>query len=246
LASNLDPEEVEMKIAKKYVRFGGKDTLEVGCGDGRLTFQYASETRSARAIDPSRKAIASAKKKVPKELGAKLRFHVGRGEDLNFPDESFDVVFFSWSLCCTDMSAMGKSVSEAWRVLRRGGLLASVQPSLQQPFHYGMVGYLIDRNFGPVPLQDEAYAQSRLALRYSSLVEKRFDLVDEEEFPNYTYYDTEEELTKSFLSGRKERYKTLDKRTKHLVREVIRARGTKTKRGIRTRENAVLTVLKKR
>jgi ubiquinone/menaquinone biosynthesis C-methylase UbiE len=245
LVISVDPEGIEIKVTKKYVSFDRKDVLEVGCGDGRLTFQYAPETKSVTAIDPSRKAIASAKKKVPKKLVGILKFQVGRGEELDLPGESFDVVFFSWSLCCTDMSAMGRAVSKAWRVLRPQGLLASIQPSLQQPFHYGMAGYLIDRNFGPVPQEDEAYAQSRLALKHSSLVERRFVLVAEEEFPNYTYYSTERELLRSLVAGKKERYKLLDGKAKGHVRQVVRETGVKTSRGIRTQETAVLTVLRK-
>jgi ubiquinone/menaquinone biosynthesis C-methylase UbiE len=201
--------------------------------------------KSVKAIDPNRKVIASAKKRVPGNLSKVLKFYVGRGEDLDFPDESFDVVFFSWSLCCTDISAMGKSVREAWRVLRPGGLLASIQPSLQQPFHYGMVGYLIDRNFGPAAREDEAYVQSRMALRHSSLVEKKFALIAECEFPDYTYYDTEKELKRDFIAGKRERYKVLNPRTKELIQEVVRGRSTRTTKGIRIQENAVLTVLRK-
>ena len=245
LVISVDPEGVEIKVARKYVTFDKKDVLEVGCGEGRLTFQYAPETKRVTAIDPSRKAILSARKKVPKDLVGVLKFRVGRGEDLDFPDESFDLVFFTWSLCCTDISVMGKAVREAWRVLRPRGLLVSIQPSLQQPFHSGMAGYLIDRNFGPVPQEDDAYAKSRLALKHSSLVERRFALVAEDEFPNYTYYGTERELLKSFLAGKKERYRVLDREAKEHVREAIRGSGVKTSRGIRTQETAVLTVLRK-
>lgn len=241
----IDPKGIEIKVVKRHVSFDKKDVLEVGCGEGRLTFQYASEARSVTAVDPSLKSILSARKKIPKSLVGILRFRVGRGEDLDFPDESFDLVFFTWSLCCTDISAMGEAVREAWRVLRPGGLLASIQPSLQQPFHSGMGIYLIDKNFGPVPQEDDAYAKSRLALKHSSLVERRFALVAEEEFPNYTYHGSERELLRNLIGEKKERYRVLSGKAKAHVREVVLASGIKTSRGIRTQETGVLTVLRK-
>ena len=245
LVVTLDPEGVEIKFVKKHISFDKKDVLEVGCGEGRLTFQYAPEAKSVTAIDPSQKSILSARRKIPKSFVGILKFRVGRGEDLDFDDVSFDLVFFTWSLCCTDISAMGKAVREAWRVLRPRGVLVSIQPSLQQPFHSGMAAYLVDRNFGPVPQEDDAYAKSRLALKHSSLVERRFALVAEEEFPNYTYYSSERELLKNLIPGKKERYRMLGAKAKEQVREVVRESGIKTSKGIRTQETAVLTVLRK-
>ncbi len=246
MAVRIDPEGTEIKVTKKHVSFQMKDVLEIGCGEGRLTFQYSSEAKSVTAIDPSRGAIASARRKVPKSAAATLRFRVGRGEDLDFPDGSFDVVFFTWSLCCTDISAMGRAVSEARRVLRPNGLLASIQPSLHQPFQYGMAGYLIDRNFGPVPREEESYIQARLALRHATLVEREFVLVAEEEFPNYTYYDTEREMLRNFIAEKKGRYERLDGKAKELVRRAIHERGVRVGGAIRTQENAVLTVLRRK
>ncbi len=243
--ANIDPEGIEIRVTKKHLSFHNQDVLEVGCGDGRITLQYAPEAGSVTAIDPNRKAIALAREKTPKGLVDLLKFRVGRGEELDFPDESFDVVFFTWSLCCTDIPTMGKAVGEAWRVLRPQGLLASIQPSLQQPFHYGMTEYLIDRNYGPVFRDDEAYVESRLALKQAALVERKFVLAGEEEFPNYTYHRTEREALENLVSERKEWYKMLDGRAKKLVREAVRGRGVKTSMGFRTQENAVLTVLRK-
>lgn len=236
---------MEIEVTKKRVSFDNKDVLEVGCGNGRLTFQYAPIAKSVMAIDPNSRAISSARKISTKSIPAKLSFRVGRGEELTFPDESFDLVFFTWSLCCTDIPAMGKAVDEAWRVLRPGGILASIQPSLHQPLHYGMVAYLIDKYYGPALKEDEAYVQSRLALRYASLVERKFVFVVEEEFPSYTYYGTEREALKGLISNRREKYRALSQRTKRQIRKLVHEEGVKTRKGIRMQENAVLTVLRK-
>lgn len=229
-------------MAERYVSFEDSDVLEIGCGSGRLTFQYAALAKSVVAIDPSAKAIAQAKNSTPKNLARRLNFHVGRGERLSFPNESFDLAFFTWSLCCTDIPAMGKALDEAWRVLRQKGMLANIQPSLHQPFRRGLVSYLIDRNSGP-SIEDEADRQARLALRHASLVERRFDFIAEEEFPVYTYYDTVDDALEQITAQRRENYRALDRGTRRRIREIITSMVTK--KGVRSQENAVLTILRK-
>ena len=246
LVGRIDPEGYDLAFMKKHVSLEGKDVLEIGCGDGRLTFQYARLARNVTAVDPSPKAISAAKKRLPKELRGRLRFRVASGESLPVQDGSFDIVIYAWSLCCTDVPAMGKSLGEAWRVLRPRGLLASIQPSLQQDFRYGMVGYFMDRGSPAIQDEERTYAKSRLALRYSVLMAKQFDFVAEEEYPSYTYYDTEAEAQRAFISGRRERYGALDREAKRSIREVVRDEAVKTKRGLRFNERAVLTVLRKR
>jgi cyclopropane fatty-acyl-phospholipid synthase-like methyltransferase len=45
-----DPEQAETRAIHELVEFAGMDVLEVGCGDGRLTWRYAERTRSVLAI----------------------------------------------------------------------------------------------------------------------------------------------------------------------------------------------------
>ncbi|MDA4128831.1 MAG: class I SAM-dependent methyltransferase [Thaumarchaeota archaeon] len=237
-----DPEQIEIRKIAKHAPFEQRDILEVGCGNGRLTFQYAESARSATALDPSAKAIAEARKEAPKKLASKLRFRVGRGEDLNYPDESFDAVFFSWSLCCADVPAMGTALTEAHRVLRPKGVLVNIQPSLHQPFNKGMISYLLQRYSGP-NVSDEGDRQARLALRHASLVEGKFDLVAEEEFPVYSYYRSVREALDDVTSQNGVEYKSLDGGTARRIRKILVS--MKTKAGIKVQENAVLTVLRK-
>src|SRR5437879_11009628 len=105
---------------------------------------------------------------------------------MDFPDESFDLVFFTWSLCCADIPAMGKALDEACRVLKPKSILLNMQASLHQPFHKGMISYLLSRNWGPSS-EDESDRHSRLALRYASLVQRKFDLIGDDEFPFKKY-----------------------------------------------------------
>lgn len=134
MTKRVDPENIELKTLQRHADPVDKDVLEIGCGDGRLTFRYANLARRVIAIDPDKDAIGKAKQNLDTKLVRKLEFRVGKGEDLPFPKESFDIVFFTYSLCCTEIPFMMQSLKEALRVLRRDGVLVSVQPSLLQPF----------------------------------------------------------------------------------------------------------------
>jgi 2-polyprenyl-3-methyl-5-hydroxy-6-metoxy-1,4-benzoquinol methylase len=46
-----DPEGTETKTLHRVVNFNGKRVLEIGCGDGRLTWQYAKSARLVAGID---------------------------------------------------------------------------------------------------------------------------------------------------------------------------------------------------
>jgi len=242
MAKLQDPEGIEIKTVLKNLSFEGKDVLEIGCGDGRLTLKYAETARSVVAIDPLEESIDKAKSNQPKNLERRLEFRVGRGEKLAFPDQSFDAVFFSWSLCCTDVPKMDRALDEAFRVLRPGGTLINLQPSLHQPFSSGAESYLIQKRFG-TSVDDERYRQARLALKYLALIEERLDLVSEEEFTVNTYYDTVDEAVDDTIRVRKEQYDKLDVGTKRRIRKILNSRMAQKK--IMVQENAVLTVLHK-
>ena len=46
-----DPENNETHALLDMVNFSGKHVLEIGCGDGRLTWRYADKASSVIAID---------------------------------------------------------------------------------------------------------------------------------------------------------------------------------------------------
>ncbi len=242
MAKRIDPEEIETNTVLKHVPFGAKDVLEIGRGDGRLTFKCARTARRVTGIDPDTASIEKAKNNIPKDLISKLEFHVGKGEALTFPNGSFDIVFFTWSLCCADIPVMGRTLEEAWRVLKPDGILINLQPSLQQPFNMGAITYLIMKKFG-TSVDDERYRQSRFALKYSSLIQERFNLIVEEDFTDITYYDTIEDALDDVTRDAKEKYSRLDEETKHQIYERLHSRLTE--KGVSLSENAVLSVFRK-
>jgi 2-polyprenyl-3-methyl-5-hydroxy-6-metoxy-1,4-benzoquinol methylase len=77
--------------------FDNKRVLEIGCGDGRLTWLYAAQAQSVLGIDPEEEEIAAARSATPPELAERVRFEVGTAEDLS-KTAAFEVAFLSWSL----------------------------------------------------------------------------------------------------------------------------------------------------
>ena len=73
MIGTLDPEELETRAIHELVDFSGKDVLEIGCGEGRMTWRFASLAASVLAIDPDESAIATARRQTPPELADGFR-----------------------------------------------------------------------------------------------------------------------------------------------------------------------------
>jgi 2-polyprenyl-3-methyl-5-hydroxy-6-metoxy-1,4-benzoquinol methylase len=96
-----DPENNETHALFEMVNFSGQHVLEIGCGDGRVTWRYADQAAHVTAIDPIARQIALAKEQLPGWLKDRIEF-----QDIAFEDfatasapSTFDVVILSQSLC---------------------------------------------------------------------------------------------------------------------------------------------------
>jgi len=99
--STLDPENNESRTLFEFADFNGKNALEIGCGDGRLTWRYADKAAHVTAIEPSAEQIAIAKENLPDQLKGKVELHAATLEDFsaNSAPSVFDLVILSYSLC---------------------------------------------------------------------------------------------------------------------------------------------------
>lgn len=93
-----DPEGNETKHLLKIVPLTNKHVLEIGCGDGRLTWRYAAQTQRAIGIDPDKIRLATAIERCPDVLRARVAFFQGKAETLPFAPGAFDVAILAWSL----------------------------------------------------------------------------------------------------------------------------------------------------
>lgn len=101
-----------------FSSYRGKNLLEVGCGAGIDLVRFAREGVNVTGIDLSTTAIELARKNIEQNgLNADLR--VMNGESMDFPDNSFDVVYAHGVLQYT--ADTNKMISEIHRVLKSGG-----------------------------------------------------------------------------------------------------------------------------
>ena len=106
---------------EEFIQLKGKALLEVGSGDGRLTALLADKAEAITAIDPDNNSIEVARKNI-----SGVNFLVGSGEKLDFANESFDIVLFSYSLHHQDCV---KALAEAKRVVRQDGHILILEPT---------------------------------------------------------------------------------------------------------------------
>ena len=93
-----DPERNESKYLHDFVDFTNKRVLEVGCGEGRMTWQYAKKTHTTIGVDLDTDALRIAQIDRPSELAHKVLFSSAASEYLPFSKETFDIAVLAWSL----------------------------------------------------------------------------------------------------------------------------------------------------
>jgi ubiquinone/menaquinone biosynthesis C-methylase UbiE len=101
MAIQIDPEEFERHSLLEYVGdLASKHVLEVGAGEGRLTWRYAEQAAHVTALDPNADRIATARQDLPKSLQSRVTLLPIGLEAFELPPGSpgFDVAIMSWSL----------------------------------------------------------------------------------------------------------------------------------------------------
>ena len=94
----IDPDGVEIVTIRELVDLEALRIVEIGCGDGRLTFECGREAASVLAFDSDKDAIRKARAETPRALRRRIRFEVADAAALELPKGEFDLALFSWSL----------------------------------------------------------------------------------------------------------------------------------------------------
>jgi len=97
----IDPEGNETAALHELVDLNGREVLEIGSGDGRLTWRYADGTSHVTAIEPFAGSFARASQRLAEAPTDRIEFRnvsfeaFAAGSDADV----FDVTLLSWSLC---------------------------------------------------------------------------------------------------------------------------------------------------
>jgi ubiquinone/menaquinone biosynthesis C-methylase UbiE len=101
------------------------DVVDVGCGPGTITAALAKTAKSVTGIDIHAAAIRSARDMAVATGLENAKFVRGGMTALPFRDAQFDAVFFHAVLYHLDASVLASTLSEAGRVLKPGGFIAT-------------------------------------------------------------------------------------------------------------------------
>jgi ubiquinone/menaquinone biosynthesis C-methylase UbiE len=98
MPTQLDPHGVESAALLEAAPFNQARVLEVGSGDGRLAFRYATASASVVGIEPDATALASARGACPADLRRRVSFVQATALALPFRSATFDIAVLAWSL----------------------------------------------------------------------------------------------------------------------------------------------------
>lgn len=104
------------KLGKNFSQI---TALDVGCGGGLFAEEVARIGCHITGVDLSTRSIAIAQKHA-EQMGFDIKYQVASGEELPFPNNSFDLVY-----CCDvleHVNDINQVIAESARVLRSGGV----------------------------------------------------------------------------------------------------------------------------
>jgi len=116
-------------VIKQLGDLTGKKVLELGCGAGEGSVYFATKGADAVATDIS-SGMVEVVHRVAAKYGVQVQAHRMTAEKIEYPDQSFDVVYGNGVLHHVDFH---KAVQEASRVLRPGGKAVFIEPLSYNP-----------------------------------------------------------------------------------------------------------------
>lgn len=195
-----DINRIEFKKILEYSELSDKSVLEVGCGNGRVTEWIQKIPRKLIAIDPDKEKIEKAQ-----QNNRNLDFKIMSGENLDFDNEIFDIVLFTFSLHHQNSA---KALDEAYRVLKKNGRAVIVEPSADSEVE--RIHYLFENEI-------DELEKAKIAIKSSSFLSEK----DEEFFIEVSFDDIDELLEYFFNYYKMESNKSKIKQIEDLLRNKI-------------------------
>ncbi len=155
----------EMAFMERWLFMGGRewvcrqavgDVLEVAIGTGRNIPFYAPDVRLT-GVEFSPAMLELARQRAS-DLGRHFDLRVGDAQALDLPDESFDTVVCTLSLCAIPNER--QAIAEMRRVLRPGGRLLLLDHVAATPGWLRAVQWVLERI--TIPLGDEHFLRRPL------------------------------------------------------------------------------------
>ena len=115
---------VASEVKRRFPNFEPRTILEIGCGAGRNTMAYpvAFPDAEITSIDCAAGLLRFAHAHAEAE-GVPIHFRQMNAEQMDFEDESFDLVVSTIVGHETSWEGLPKIVAECWRVLKPGGVI---------------------------------------------------------------------------------------------------------------------------
>ena len=128
--SSRFPERDHGEVLAELLNVPDKFILDIGCGSGRLTRVMEKMGASVVGIDPGAKQLERARS----QSVTGSDFYVkATAENLPVNNNSVHIAVFFNSLHHIPISFMGNALSEAYRVLKNGGVLYVAEPLAEGP-----------------------------------------------------------------------------------------------------------------
>ncbi len=169
----------------------GERVLEVAVGTG-LAFTkilQANPTGHNEGIDLTESMLARAHGKAEKSGRANFRLSVGDAYDLQFPDDSFDLVINNYMFDLLPQQDFTVVLGEFRRVLRPGGRLAMVNMTTGQRW-YNNIWERIYR-INPALLGGCRSVELRKYLEISGFIQIKREFMSQMTFPSEVIHATE-------------------------------------------------------
>ncbi len=175
-----------------------KKILDIACGTGWSTEQFARAGADVTAIDITPKAVELVKKRF-QIYGLKGNILVADAENLPFPDNHFDYTL-AWG-CLMHTPNTQKAINEIYRTLKSGGKFGAMMYN-KDSFHWK---YFIFFGKGILKLKFLKYSKQQLSNRYTDGAEIGGNMLTK-------FYSADEirEMFKKFLNLKIEIYDNYD------------------------------------